>query len=67
MLDKHIRNLRKILREILTLRRFRNSRKNLIPYKLLLILLLPLLEDNRNLNLALLLLIIVFLEYLSYS
>ncbi|KAF0316278.1 hypothetical protein GQ607_016486, partial [Colletotrichum asianum] len=65
--NKRIRNLRKILREILTLRRFRNSKKNLILSKLLLILLLPLLEDNRSLNLALLLPIIVLLEHLSYS
>ncbi|KAF0328572.1 hypothetical protein GQ607_004368, partial [Colletotrichum asianum] len=62
-----IRNLRKILKEILTLRRFKNSKKNLIPYKLLLILLLPLLEDNRSLNLALLSPIIAPLEHLSYS
>ncbi|KAF0319712.1 hypothetical protein GQ607_013077, partial [Colletotrichum asianum] len=63
----YIRNLRKILREILTLRRFKNFRKNLIPFKLLLILLLPLLEDNRSLNLAFLLPIIAPLEHLSYS
>ncbi|KAF0319685.1 hypothetical protein GQ607_013050, partial [Colletotrichum asianum] len=63
----YIRNLRKILREILTLRRFKNFRKNLTPSKLLLILLLPLLEDNRSLNLVLLLLITIPLEHLSYS
>ncbi|KAF0321022.1 hypothetical protein GQ607_011780, partial [Colletotrichum asianum] len=63
----HIKNLRKILREILTLRKSKNSRKNLIPSKLLLILLLLLLEDNRNLSLTPLLLIIVPLDNLSYS
>ncbi|KAF0315492.1 hypothetical protein GQ607_017247, partial [Colletotrichum asianum] len=38
--------------KILTLRRFKNSKENLIPSKLLLILLLPLLEDAKNLSLA---------------
>ncbi|KAF0318568.1 hypothetical protein GQ607_014245, partial [Colletotrichum asianum] len=46
-------NLRKILKEILIFKKFKNSKKNLIPSKLLLILLLPLLEDNRSLNLIL--------------
>ncbi|KAF0320434.1 hypothetical protein GQ607_012360 [Colletotrichum asianum] len=52
---------------MLTLRKSKNSKKNLIPSKLLLVLLLLLLEDNRNLNLAPLLLIIVPLDNLSYS
>ncbi|KAF0315104.1 hypothetical protein GQ607_017656, partial [Colletotrichum asianum] len=56
----------KILREILTLRKFKNFKRNLIPFKLLLILLLLLLEDNKNLSLVPLLLIIVLLDNLSY-
>ncbi|KAF0321009.1 hypothetical protein GQ607_011767, partial [Colletotrichum asianum] len=54
-------------RETLTLRKSKNSRKNLIPSKLLLILLLLLLEDNRNLSLVPLLPIIILLDNLSYS
>ncbi|KAF0317556.1 hypothetical protein GQ607_015229, partial [Colletotrichum asianum] len=65
--NKYIRNLKKILREILTLRKFRNSKKNLIPSKLLLILLLPLLEDTRSLSLTPLLLIIIPLNNLRVS
>ncbi|KAF0318515.1 hypothetical protein GQ607_014308, partial [Colletotrichum asianum] len=64
--NKYIKNLRKILKKILTLKKFKNFKKNLILFKLLLILLLPLLEDNKNLNLIPLLLIIVPLDSLSY-
>ncbi|KAF0316859.1 hypothetical protein GQ607_015903, partial [Colletotrichum asianum] len=58
---------KKILEEILTLRRSKSFKKNLIPFKLLLILLLPLLESNKSLNLVPLLLIIAPLDNLSYS